>query len=818
MAALLGNASRLVRRVIILSWAASFLILTFASISLSETSDLRTGDLYALLVGVSNFKEGSGIRSLSRPAHDVQTFGEFINSQKKVFRQTYVTTLTNERATQTDILIQIDEIAKKAKSNDTVIFFFSGHGASDPKNPKGFYFLPYDARKEHIARSSVNMGGLEFLGTIQAKRLLVIADACHSGGYFKWPSKSVHDPVEMFRQSLADSRGMAVIMSSAGDELSWEPPSLDNSLFTHFLLKGLRGEADRDGDGIITLSEAYRYASEEVRVFSDRIQNPILVNRTEAGSFPLSFVGKSDPRQVLVRMLHQLVASGKVDDVVHLIKRRPYILDDRDVFTNESALIIASKHGHTDIVSFLLGKGANPEVRDNSRNSPLIVAAQQGHPDTVELLLKSGVAVDAKNDKGDTALHSTTRQKAKDSEEARKYKKIVELLLERKATVDARNEFGSTPLGLATWVGDIEIVKVLLKHGADPNAKDAKDRTPFITACRFGHADVVRLLLANGADVKTLFMDHQQPTLKLAFMAAGRGGSETDTAVMLIEAAIKGDVEKLGELLKTGVNVNAHTKAGDTALTLAAGLGYKDVVAFLLDHGAKINQATASSQTTPLMWAAFNGKLEVVRALTEREARVDLENSQGFTALMLAAEGGHKGIVKLLHEKGAKLNAKNAEGNSALTLAVAAADKPAVNYLLEQGPELETRTKDKGSTALLLAVEKGNLDIARLLLEKGADIHAKRTDDWKDSTLTLACSNGDEAMVKLLLNGGADVNSSNRRGPAIVLAAEKGHTGVVKLLLAMGAKVTVKDWEGFTPRQVASRGGHEGVVDLLNGK
>lgn len=72
---------------------------------------------------------------------------------------------------------------KKALKDDTIIVFLSGHGAPDPSNPSDFYFVTYDADPEYLGASSVKMSGLEFARHYDAQRVLVIADACHAGGF-----------------------------------------------------------------------------------------------------------------------------------------------------------------------------------------------------------------------------------------------------------------------------------------------------------------------------------------------------------------------------------------------------------------------------------------------------------------------------------------------------------------------------------------------------------------------------------------------------------------------------------------------------------
>ncbi len=790
--------------------------------------DVMVGDLRALVVGVSKYKDhkdGRKVRDLTRSADDAKAFAAFLRTQNQVFRKIDISELIDEDATGNAIQILLSGLPQEVKKDDTLILFFSGHGEPDFNELGDYYFLPHDASLRALAKTSIKLSGLDYLKDIPAKRIILIADACYSGSFTKWGTKSASAGAEEakrlrmrlaeFRERIAQSAGTAVLTSSGGEEESREYASLENSLFTHFLLQGLRGEADRNGDGIVTLFEAYEYAKEEVKRFSNGKQNPVLETKQERGSFPLSFVGESDPRRALVATLFQHVASGRTKEVEALLRKRDYLKEERDPHTNRTPLIVASEEGHADLVELLLSNSAVTHARDYVGDTALIVAARRGHLRTVEMLLsQQDVDVHDKNQDEDTALHSVCRlDKSKGVTGSETFQKIAKLLLEREAKVDARNNNGSTPLGLATEVGDLEMVKILLEHGADPNAEDNLSRTPFITACRYGHRDVVKLLLAKGARLK-----FRKPAGANGDAAGPRQEyDKDDSAGKIIEAAITGDSKRLQQLLQGGgVGVNIGTISGDRALILAAALGYTDVVSLLLDTGAQINKGTATSKTTPLMWAAYNGKSEVVKLLAERGADIDQKNNKGFTPLLLAAEAGQEEIVKFLRERGANLSQKSDNASTALTLAADGGFENVVKFLLDSpGVDLEARIEGNGSTALLLAVDKGHARVAKLLLEKGANTKATRTDKDLDCALTMACRKGDKKMVQLLLEHGADVNSSNRKGPAIVLATAKGHKEIVELLLSHGAKVEVKDGDGFTVIQIALRGGYRDISAIL---
>ena len=126
-----------------------------------------------------------------------------------------------------------------------------------------------------------------------------------------------------------------------------------------------------------------------------------------------------------------------------------------------------------------------------------------------------------------------------------------------------------------------------------------------------------------------------------------------------------------------------------------------------------------------------------------------------------------------------------------------------------------TTKKDKGSTPLHYACQKGYLDATEILIQMGANIESH--DRWGQTPLSRAVRNGHEAVVKLLLEKGAEIESKDDGGQTpLSWAARNGHEAVVKLLLEKGAEIESKDNRyGQTPLSWAARNGHEVVVKLL---
>ena len=181
-----------------------------------------------------------------------------------------VTPLLDGQATLEAIRRALGSLAGRAKPDDTVIIFFSGHGArvGDPANPDSA-LIPVDCDPADI--SATVLPEVEFsaaLARIKVRRLVVLIDACHSGavGSFKAPGEASTLDLGFSEKSLgrlAQGAGRVLIASSRASETSLILPGAKNSLFTEHLLGALCGGARTSGDGLIRVFEVFNYISEQ---------------------------------------------------------------------------------------------------------------------------------------------------------------------------------------------------------------------------------------------------------------------------------------------------------------------------------------------------------------------------------------------------------------------------------------------------------------------------------------------------------------------------------------------------------------------------
>jgi len=203
---------------------------------------------------------------------------------------------------------------------------------------------------------------------------------------------------------------------------------------------------------------------------------------------------------------------------------------------------------------------------------------------------------------------------------------------------------------------------------------------------------------------------------------------------------------------RCGASTSASLDKEEIILSQAAEKGQISVVKELLDRGAKVNDGNDHGDT-PLMFAASKGHIEVVKLLIGNGAEADLKNKSGRTALMFASQNGRTEVVEFLLDHGANVNATNRDGTSPLMFATAKGEASILQILLKRGAIIQTYNNN-GESPLMVAAEKGHNSSVEILLSHGADVNHK--DLLGRTALTAATRNGHTEVVNLLLASGAE--------------------------------------------------------------
>jgi ankyrin repeat protein len=401
---------------------------------------------------------------------------------------------------------------------------------------------------------------------------------------------------------------------------------------------------------------------------------------------------------------------------------------------------------------------------------------------------------------GSTALHWAVER---DDLEA------ADLLIEAGARVGARTREGVTPIQLAAVNGSAAMLDRLLKAGGEVNAPlTPTGDTALMMAARTGKTDAIQVLLNAGADVN----------------AKERWGGTTP----LMWAVSEGHTAAARLLIGAGADVNARSHY----LAAANGRGFEGRTPVASRVDAKPEEF-ASGWLTPLMLAAREGHLDVARILVAAGADIDAAAGDGKTALAIAIFNGSYELASFLVDNKADVNQADAQRFTPLFWAVdrrnmetapnfpwmvTADPMPLIRKLLDAGadPNLLVNNTPRGrmregsprivfATSLMRAAFAADLELVKLLLERGADptIISRDGETMLSAAAGLAFIHGyhrgkspEERLqvVKLFVGLGNDVNQPDDYGiTPLMAAANDGNIGVIRYLIDVGADLGAHD-------------------------
>ncbi|XP_047673146.1 ankyrin-3 isoform X3 [Tachysurus fulvidraco] len=322
--------------------------------------------------------------------------------------------------------------------------------------------------------------------------------------------------------------------------------------------------------------------------------------------------------------------------------------------------------------------------------------------------------------------------------------------------------------------------------------------------------------LKKKADLDLAAAEEEKDKKRKTRKRSREGKKKTDTNASYLRAARAGNLEKALDYLKSGVEINICNQNGLNALHLASKEGHVEIVAQLIKLGASVDAATKKGNTA-LHIASLAGQTEVVRELVNNGANVNAQSQNGFTPLYMAAQENHLEVVRFLLDNGSSQSIATEDGFTPLAVALQQGHDQVVSLLLENDTKGKVRLP-----ALHIAARKDDTKAAALLLQNdhNADVESKmmvnRTTESGFTPLHIAAHYGNINVATLLLNRGAamDFRARNDITPLHV-ASKRGNSNMVKLLLERGARIDAKTKDGLTPLHCGARSGHEQVVEML---
>ncbi|MCB0523273.1 MAG: caspase family protein [Saprospiraceae bacterium] len=222
--------------------------------------------VWAVVTGVASYDHMPVLRYTDDDAYRFYAFLKSLEGGALPDEQVRI--LIDEEATRENVLGTLNEVFSMAGPEDLVIFYFSGHGLNG-----SFLPIDFDGFNNKIGHDEI----AAIFGKCKAKFKLCLADACHSGSLIAMRSGETEPLLVQYYKTLSKSvSGTALIMSSKAEETSLESSGLRQGVFSHFLIRGLKGEADANQDKIVTIEELYDYINKNVRSYTGNRQSPVI--------------------------------------------------------------------------------------------------------------------------------------------------------------------------------------------------------------------------------------------------------------------------------------------------------------------------------------------------------------------------------------------------------------------------------------------------------------------------------------------------------------------------------------------------------------
>ncbi|XP_041738316.2 ankyrin-2 [Coregonus clupeaformis] len=326
----------------------------------------------------------------------------------------------------------------------------------------------------------------------------------------------------------------------------------------------------------------------------------------------------------------------------------------------------------------------------------------------------------------------------------------------------------------------------------------------------------VELVEQQGPDLKALEKARQR---RIRSRERAERKRKSDSNTSFLRAARAGNLDKVLEYLKGGVDISTCNQNGLNALHLAAKEGHVELVQELLERGSAVDSSTKKGNTA-LHIASLAGQADVVKILVKRGAEINSQSQNGFTPLYMAAQENHIDVVRYLLENGGNQSTATEDGFTPLAIALQQGHNQVVSVLLEHDTKGKVRLP-----ALHIAARKDDTKSAALLLQNdhNADVQSKMmvnrtTENGKSgfTPLHISAHYGNVNVATLLLNRGAAVDFTARNGiTPLHVASKRGNTNMVRLLLDRGSQIDAKTRDGLTPLHCAARSGHDPAVELL---
>ncbi|XP_019852449.1 PREDICTED: serine/threonine-protein phosphatase 6 regulatory ankyrin repeat subunit C-like [Amphimedon queenslandica] len=530
-----------------------------------------------------------------------------------------------------------------------------------------------------------------------------------------------------------------------------------------------------------------------------------------------------------------------VDFIVGKISSIDYVNKLQE--SNSTAMHLAAKNGHYDIVKLLHEHGADAVMnyKDAYGMTPLnyIVEAQSwDFLDSLNVGKESSL-----RNLSDVPHYSKYESAAILYAAHKNEEQIVKRLISVGANVDSKDKYtGNTPLHIAAENNYFEIVKLLLSLKANPNSEDKSGARPMNMSYKAGGKEVYNLIKSAGGvfNFDHLLLDSSDVNDVTQMKTCLENGAEIDyydkdERTALHYAVLNNHFDSVLFLIENGCNINCQDRGSFTAVHYAVINGYHKILETLISNNADLNVKTEFHEKTALHYAVESLDILSFELLINSQAiNVNEKDWKSITPLHSAAQLGCADMVQRLLNKNANVNCRDMFDLTPLHFVCDSQDgrKDILQLLLEAGADPHLKELRFQHTPLHKAAVQGHFEIISFYLTKATKaliINDKcqfiKKLPWTKSlrilcthydsheyeisceshesktALHLAAENGHAKAVEVLLNHNAsiDIAESETFKTALHLAAENGHKSVVKVLVERGANLRKKDYTNKIP-------------------
>jgi ankyrin repeat protein len=548
--------------------------------------------------------------------------------------------------------------------------------------------------------------------------------------------------------------------------------------------------------------------------------------------------------------LHKAVERGDKELVELLLKHKAQI-NANDMY-GATPLFLAARAMNKTMVELLLKFGADVNQVARVGRPPLFWPVTLGCKEVVEILINAGAKVSDGELQASTTteIHKLlTEAKAKQDEFTKKTSSVFEAIERGDIAIirdliakgwDVKQDNSRIPLHLAAERGHLEIVNLLLEKGADINAPDKNGLTPLCVAALNRNSEIVNLLLKKGAQVSDKALQVTTTTEILKRLTKEKAKQEATAEEAIADDTSDTSSSSVQEKAISPI-ASSLPSSSDAAKTSAHGSHSEDRSAAAAAIYTASPTSVLSASSEELIEAVKAGNQLAVKALLVKGENVNTIEEQGKSLLYLAAEFNKLQVFKLLLEAGAKPDVKSQVGRTPLFPSIFSKNTEMVQLILEKDSSIINKVDSKGQTPLCYALERNQREIAKLLIEKGADPTQEGRArfgnyEWGGVTspikliflnrylsiweliieknpavclqplvlYTAIDCNQSLEIINFIIERGADVNQKDKQeNTPLHIAVINKNLNAANLLLDRGAQIDAKDKNSQTPLHIA---------------